>query len=570
MSDSLSSSTEEKKHQDVDAQPNVSTISSGLTGLTGTTGLLQEQMIDTFLDEEQVFCVICSEIIKRPTQLFMSSDEGITNVCQHVFCFGCISTLRNNNCPLCQKPFNVSVISKLFEDLIQKQKVTCKHPDCKTVLKIREIITHYKTTCPYEKMPCNYCWESVVRKDLPEHKLICGARPVQCEACNEYYPCCSKVDHIKMTCVETHIKCRHEGCNTHAKRGHMKQHEDECIYKPINCQFYCDYIGIKTDVDKHLASETCPNQLIPCPTCLAMTKRCLISKHMDITCPKVLIECMYCNKEELREEMLKHTEVCPAYYVRCSVCPKMILNRDKDKHNAEKKNLHAVLASSEYKNLGLTVGGFVNYIGEDKVMRKFAVMDLKVETVTIERVVFKFGEDPTKERFVVELETQLNKLSKYVSEQAFGYPEQKADAKIDTSDPTKVSIIVEPGLMLDVKDTEGHWEPAVVRETKKDSVFIHFTRWHDKWDEWINYKLKPERFAPYRSRQYPPTPLESSSGLDELQIAIEKSRQEAMLRSKVINGQIGPTGATVSHPALSLSSISAIPAPASSASKPII
>jgi hypothetical protein len=434
----------------------------------------QEQLVEGLLNTDQVFCVVCLHYMKEPAQMFMSSWDGIINVCEHIACRPCLSTLKKNNCPICSKPFNATIKSVLLEKLINRQKITCKHTGCEAIFKISEAKEHYQI-CPLEPDKCKHCKKQFIRKDIPAHEETCEYRIITCESCKGFYAFNKKDEHIKLYCPETVIKCPHEGCDAEAPRNLMRLHVDGCEHRSIRCPFSCDFMCKPKDMDaKHLSLNVCPNQLITCDKCDVMTNRCKLDEHLQTSCPMIKVSCDDCQFEDYRKNINKHFDVCPDYRIKCPKCNMLVRRKEMDKHNKEKQELHRILDSSVYKSLDIKMNGHIGYLDEGKEIK------CTVQSIS-DGIVYLIGYknilgSPKVAHFEVNLEKDFKKLVKH-----------------DVS-----KFLIEVGMHVDIEDKEGCWEPAIIKKIEGKNVYVHFINWDDKWDEVINMD-SPRRFAKYGS-----------------------------------------------------------------------
>ena len=449
----------------------------------------QEQLVEGLMDTDQCFCSMCLSFMQEPAQMFMSTYMGIENVCEHVACKNCLSTLKKNNCPICAKPFNITIRMILIEKLINRQKITCKHTGCDAIFKIQDAKAHYKV-CLFDNEKCKHCNKMFIRKDIAQHIETCEYRFVPCEVCKKDYVYIKKEEHIKMYCPETVIKCRHDGCDAEAPRVMMKLHEESCDHRPIGCPFACGFTCKPAEMEaKHLALGTCPNQLISCDNCDVMTNRCRMAEHHRDSCPMIKILCDGCGYEDVRRNMDKHYEVCKEFKVKCPKCNMKIARKDIDKHSKEKQELHKILESPAYKNLDIAINGNIIYLDEGKEL-KCTIQNIIDGVLYLNAYKSVMGTNKFV-HFEVNLEKEFKNLSKH--------------------DPYKLVLI--PGMKLDVEDREGMWEPAIIKKIVGENVHVHYLRWDPKYDEVVNLN-SPRRFANLGTHRYGQGPFGGQQATD--------------------------------------------------------
>lgn len=116
--------------------------------------------------------------------------------------------------------------------------------NCKTIINRGDLDCHIEFECPNSTIVCsNYdgkgvrCSTKCIRKEMPEHKLICYFRK---------------------------ITCKYLGCNEQVTYNELEIHESRCPYKIIECDKLCGSKFQRNEYRKHLADE-CPLNLINCP-----------------------------------------------------------------------------------------------------------------------------------------------------------------------------------------------------------------------------------------------------------------------------------------------------------------
>lgn len=66
---------------------------------------------------------------------------------------------------------------------------------------------------------------------------------------------------------------------------------------------------------------------------------------------------------------------------------------------------------------------------------------------------------------------------------------------------TNSALLLNVDSKCDVLDTHNKWEPAIVSNRKDNMLLIHYENWGNKYDEWIDPKKSPHRFAAYQTKQ---------------------------------------------------------------------
>ncbi|XP_019855801.1 PREDICTED: TNF receptor-associated factor 5-like [Amphimedon queenslandica] len=165
------------------------------------------------------------------------------------------------SCPTCRSPLR----GKYFKDGraeqgIKSLNIHCTNSDsgCQWVGPIRDIGSHIKADCQYQRVYCpNKCGQKVMRGSLEMHMT---------GSCTEYFVNCQY--------------CKRKGRYLLINSSHL----DECPDLPIQC-----------------SNEAC-GEMIP---------RRSLASHKE-TCPKALVPCQYntvgCNKKIKREEQESHND----------------------------------------------------------------------------------------------------------------------------------------------------------------------------------------------------------------------------------------------------------------------
>ena len=64
-------------------------------------------------------------------------------------------------------------------------------------------------------------------------------------------------------CSYTEIRCRHNKCGFFYQRRKLKDHEDECKFRPATCDFCHNFESTFEEVEGHQETN-CPKYLVPC------------------------------------------------------------------------------------------------------------------------------------------------------------------------------------------------------------------------------------------------------------------------------------------------------------------
>jgi hypothetical protein len=143
--------------------------------------------------------------------------------------------------------------------------------NCKTIINRGELDNHILHDCPNSIIACTNrdgrgvrCSTKCIRKEMPEHKLICYFRK---------------------------ISCKNTGCNEQVIYNDLESHESQCPFKIIECDKECGRKIPRNEYRKHLA-EVCPLNLINCP-------------YYELGCQSKILR--KDNDQHLREEAVQHS-----------------------------------------------------------------------------------------------------------------------------------------------------------------------------------------------------------------------------------------------------------------------
>ena len=198
-------------------------------------------------------CSVCLHVLREP---------HIVGCCGNRFCRTCIDPIRMsiNRCPLCKKAFT-TLPDKHLERTLNGKIVYCSHkPDgCDWTGRLVDLKDHLspgkQNRCLYEKTKCLYCEELFLRNEIKEHEQKCPSKQIPCSYCKVFKDTASRLESV---------------------------HYDTCPMYPV----------------------LCPND------CGAKIFRKNLEKHVNVTCPKTVMQCTFkcagCNAEMSREDMAEH------------------------------------------------------------------------------------------------------------------------------------------------------------------------------------------------------------------------------------------------------------------------
>ena len=144
----------------------------------------EDRRFQTLVDEN-LHCVICTEVLRDPVQC--RSNE-------HHFCRNCITEhlKHSQNCPTCKDPLTVETLvrpQRFLANTLSNLKISCENSErgCRAVVELGSLITHV-ASCEFNPVPCSndQCDEIISRRDKEVHESkVCDFRPVECDYCSE-------------------------------------------------------------------------------------------------------------------------------------------------------------------------------------------------------------------------------------------------------------------------------------------------------------------------------------------------------------------------------------------------
>ena len=123
-----------------------------------------------------------------------------------------------------------------------------------------------------------------------------------------YLPLKRKIDMLEVYCSN-----REEGCQMTVQLSELNSHKGVCDYTKVRCDQGCEMVILRKDVLQHCNSD-CPKRMIKCKHCgkedhfKAITgEHTAVCKEYPVDCPKG------CKKETgiKRKNLAEHAEICP-------------------------------------------------------------------------------------------------------------------------------------------------------------------------------------------------------------------------------------------------------------------
>ncbi|XP_068803210.1 TNF receptor-associated factor 3 isoform X4 [Struthio camelus] len=160
--------------------------------------------------EDKYKCEKCHLILCNPKQ----------TECGHRYCETCMNALLSSSSPKCTACQESIVKDKVFKDNCCRREllalqIYCRNENkgCKEQLSLGQLLTHLKTDCQFEELPCPRadCKEKILRKDLPDHvEKTCKYRETTCKYCKSQVPMITLQKHEDTDCPCVMVSCPHK------------------------------------------------------------------------------------------------------------------------------------------------------------------------------------------------------------------------------------------------------------------------------------------------------------------------------------------------------------------------
>ena len=144
----------------------------------------EDRRFQTLVDEN-LHCVICTEVLRDPVQCQRN---------EHHFCRNCIleHLKRSQNCPTCKDPLTVETLVKpqrFLTNTLSKLKISCENSErgCRAVVELGSLNTHV-ASCEFNPVPCSndQCDKIISQRDKEIHEnKVCDSRRVKCDYCGD-------------------------------------------------------------------------------------------------------------------------------------------------------------------------------------------------------------------------------------------------------------------------------------------------------------------------------------------------------------------------------------------------
>ena len=310
-------------------QPVSSGVNSYLVSSTTEAGGYNYEFVDTNLPD--VFqCPIC---VLVPRDVYQAS------CCGKMFCKSCLDELKrtstNYTCPNCRE----DLTNNCFKDsnmnrIIRHLLIYCINKKCRWEGSLQDIDNHL-SKCPFQTVECSNKWGTQLdRCNLEKHILNkCQRRIVSCFLCHQKgeYTFITGIHHTH--CPNVPLHCPNNGCKEIIKRHLMTQHRTVCPHEMVNlvmCSNGCGFKCKQNKLYKHL-QNTCPKRIVSCEYCHKEDEYQIINgDHHYKECPDYPLYCPNdgCEKKIKRRLMTQHRNTCPK-------CNKKMKREDMPQHNKE-------------------------------------------------------------------------------------------------------------------------------------------------------------------------------------------------------------------------------------------
>ena len=175
----------------------------------------EDRRFQTLVDEN-LHCVICTEVLRDPVQCRRN---------EHHFCRNCIieHLKHSQNCPTCKDPLTVETLVKpqrFLVNTLSKLKISCENSErgCRAVVELGSLNTHV-ASCEFNPVPCSndQCDEIISQRDKEIHEnKSCDFRQVKCDYCDEtvvyknlmQHACPQRSEIREMKAELTTLKCQ--------------------------------------------------------------------------------------------------------------------------------------------------------------------------------------------------------------------------------------------------------------------------------------------------------------------------------------------------------------------------
>eukprot|EP00299_Pterocystis_sp_00344_P012678 c611_g1_i1.p1 GENE.c611_g1_i1~~c611_g1_i1.p1 ORF type:complete len:616 (+),score=109.36 c611_g1_i1:29-1876(+) len=194
--------------------------------------------------EVEFICVICLGVLDQPLALN----------CEHHFCRACITQYitTRNTCPVCRESIrreDLNPINRSLKNLLNKSTLHCRYQErgCDAIV-VLEGMPRHESECAFTPSQCSNdgCRETLNRKDLPSHAVLCEWRTVTCVlGCQVLFKFRETESHQRI-CELFMLNCVNR-CGVQVKRMDMDHHvNNDCGLVLVKCEMDgCDFSAFR-------------------------------------------------------------------------------------------------------------------------------------------------------------------------------------------------------------------------------------------------------------------------------------------------------------------------------------
>lgn len=354
---------------------------------------------------------------------YPSKDPCLSLCCGNVFCKSCLegvkqATITVKSCPICRDEVFKTVLHKQADRAVKSLRIFCvnKEKGCEWQGEVNHINNHLEknTGCQYKDVKCpNGCGKMLQRGLLSNHEQDeCSHRKVNCKYCCDVGAYNFITGLHKDFCPKFPMQCPNVSCTAEIFREDIDEHRKTCQYEMVECCNGCGSAFQRRQLNNHM-SKKCTHRTVKCQYCHITGKHLIIYGEHKEKCTKLPVPCPNkCNVHVPRDDLTKHTEVCPMKLIPCDYfnvgCEKTINLKDQKMHNKAKLEEHLLLTANKF-----------HYIQQEQVaMKQQLEQNLAALSTTFQEALSKLETkfqlkvteiEKAAEKKVNELEIQLQK-----------------------------------------------------------------------------------------------------------------------------------------------------------------
>lgn len=214
--------------------------------------------------------------------------------------------------------------------VLQNCELRCTSENCRFICTGESIFDqfyeHFKV-CKYHKVKCQYCRQTILRKNLERHEQAsCKRRRIPCrnESCGQRFTASELYKHARV-CSYKEETCPNKiyGCTGVFARKDKAKHLEICAYEKVLCE-RCENQYFQIDIDSH----SC---IVHIPYLNQNVNNRLLS-HENDTYKCCFVGCTYAG---LRSDIEAHQLTCEYRVVQCADCGIRLPQRDLEWHQRQ-------------------------------------------------------------------------------------------------------------------------------------------------------------------------------------------------------------------------------------------